>query len=40
MIVNSNLQGTCFVSQSQIATIPEIIEQLSNQCTSVTITQG
>jgi hypothetical protein len=39
IIVNTNLQGTCFVTQSQVEDIPGIIEQLSNQCTSVTILQ-
>ena len=40
IIVNTNLQGTCFVTQSQVEDIPGIMEQLSNQCTSVTILQG
>jgi hypothetical protein len=40
IIVNSNLQGTCFVTQSQIDGIPGLVSQLLNQCTSVTVIQG
>ena len=40
IIVNSNLQGTCFVTQSQIDDIPGLVSQLLNQCTSVTVIQG
>jgi hypothetical protein len=40
IIINSNLQGTCFVTQSQIDDIPGLVSQLLNQCTSVTVIQG
>jgi hypothetical protein len=38
ILVNSNLQGTCFVSSQQVVDIPGLVTQLLNQCTSVTIT--
>ncbi|MFL6367273.1 MAG: hypothetical protein ACJ72T_01815, partial [Nitrososphaeraceae archaeon] len=37
IVINSNLQGTCFVTQSQIAHNDNLIEQLLDQCVSVTI---
>jgi hypothetical protein len=40
IVINSNLQGTCFVTQSQIAHNDNLIEQLLDQCVSVTIIRG
>jgi hypothetical protein len=40
IIVNSNLQGTYFVTQSQIDDIPRLVSQLLNQCASVTVIRG
>jgi hypothetical protein len=40
ILINSNLQGTCFVTQSQIAHNDNLIEQLLDQCVSVTIIRG
>jgi hypothetical protein len=40
IVVNANTAGTCFVTQSEIFDIPNITEQLLNQCLSVTIIQG
>lgn len=39
ILINSNLQtGTCFVSSHQVVDVPNLVTQLLNQCTSVTIT--
>jgi len=40
IVINSNLQGTCFVTQSQILHNDNLIEQLLDQCVSVTIIRG
>jgi hypothetical protein len=40
IIITQNTQGTCFVTQTQIVSIPNIVQQLLDQCTTVTITQG
>jgi len=40
IVVNVNTSGTCFVTQSEIFDIPNITEQLLDQCRSVTIIQG
>jgi hypothetical protein len=40
IVINSNLQRTCFVTQSQIAHNDNLIEQLLDQCVSVTIIRG
>jgi hypothetical protein len=41
IIVTANpLTGTCFVTQSQIASTPGIVAQLLGQCTSITIIRG
>jgi hypothetical protein len=40
IVINTNLAGTCFVTQSQIVNIPGIVAQLLGQCISVTIIQG
>jgi hypothetical protein len=39
ILINSNLQtGTCFVSSQQVVDVPNLVTQLLDQCTSVTIT--
>jgi hypothetical protein len=39
ILINSNLQtGSCFVSSQQVVDVPNLVTQLLNQCTSVTIT--
>jgi hypothetical protein len=40
IVFNSNLQGTCFVTQSQAANVDNLVAQLLDQCVSVTIIQG
>jgi hypothetical protein len=40
IVINSNLQGTCFVTQSQAANVDNLVAQLLDQCVSVTIIQG
>jgi hypothetical protein len=40
IIITQNIQGTCFLTLSQILSIPNIVQQLLDQCTTVTITQG
>jgi hypothetical protein len=40
IIVNANAAGTCFVTQTQIVSIPGLVAQLLDQCTSVTIIRG
>jgi hypothetical protein len=39
ILLNTNTQtGTCFVSSQQVVDVPNLVTQLLNQCTSVTIT--
>ena len=38
IIITQNTQGTCFITQTQIVSIPNIVQQLLDQCTTVTIT--
>jgi hypothetical protein len=40
IVINSKLQGTCFVTQSQAANVDNLVAQLLDQCISVTIIQG
>jgi hypothetical protein len=35
IIITQNAQGTCFVTQSQILSIPNIVQQLLDQCTTI-----
>jgi hypothetical protein len=39
ILLNTNTQtGTCFVSSQEVVNVPDLVTQLLNQCTSVTIT--
>jgi hypothetical protein len=39
ILLNANTQtGTCFVSSQEVVNVPDLVTQLLNQCTSITIT--
>jgi hypothetical protein len=40
IVINTNIAGTCFVTQSQIANTDNLLSQLLDQCASITIVQG